>query len=570
MTYGWMLLVVAVVGGAIFSITGSQTVESVNGFTGSDVQVDDFGVNSDGGLDLVLRNSASQSVTVNSVNVTDDRVYTEFVGGEEISVGDTRVVELANVSESDGSNDLDVEIDYDVGGLTGLQVSGSITGGLEITESGSSTGGALEGPSASMAVNDSNPDVGEDVEFDASGSSEGDSGIESYSWDFDDGSTATGEAVIHSFDASDSYSVELEVEDENGGVDTASETVDVEEATVSSSGAPSFDTSTGDEDSWVPVSADSGTENGFDYFFDEASDEEYFSEEEGFYVMKYEAKPYNEGSGEFDSSTGEVGEDTGYVPRSVADYKPWRDISFNEGDPENGYGAVQACEALDEETDEYDVHLTTNREWMTVARQVEQTEGNWVDTSDGSDAGVGDSNAGIYRGNTGDSSELDVDSAGPANAESDVTESEDEESKRTLELANGEVVWDLSSNVRQWVDVEEDGTALGDNDDEDWRVTDSGSNTYWDSDLTFVNGFSRNSGGESGNDLKRELGPIDDSWGQTEGTGYLLDDYSSPRAALRGGLWGNGDDAGVFGAFSNNPDISYTFRGFRCSAVPVS
>ena len=38
----------------------------------------------------------------------------------------------------------------------------------------------------------------------------------------------------------------------------------------------------------------------------------------------------------------------------------------------------------------------------------------------------------------------------------------------------------------------------------------------------------------------------------------------NPYAALRGGNWNNGDDAGVFNANSNNPDNSNTNNGFRC------
>ena len=149
MTYGWMLLVLAVVGGAIFSFTGDQSVESASGFSGDDVQVDDFGLNTGGGLDLVLRNSASQEVVVNSVNVSDGGDWSSWSGVREIGVGNTDSVVLANVSESSGSNSLDVEVDYDVGGLTGLESSGVVTGGFEVRGSGSSTGDVPEALSSS-------------------------------------------------------------------------------------------------------------------------------------------------------------------------------------------------------------------------------------------------------------------------------------------------------------------------------------------------------------------------------------------------------------------------------------
>ncbi|MFO7793733.1 MAG: GLUG motif-containing protein [Candidatus Nanohaloarchaea archaeon] len=146
MTYGWMLLVVAIAGGAVFSVVGDQNVESVNGFTGDDVLVDNFGLNNDGGLDMVLRNTASETVEVNSVNVTDGGDYTEFVGEREVDVGDTDNIELPFVSETEGTNDLDVEVDYSVGGLDNLQASGTITGGLQITETSTVSGTVSASP----------------------------------------------------------------------------------------------------------------------------------------------------------------------------------------------------------------------------------------------------------------------------------------------------------------------------------------------------------------------------------------------------------------------------------------
>ena len=510
MTYGWMLLVVAIVGGAIFSVVQSQSVDSVSGFSGGDVLIDDFGVTSGDELGLEVRDGSGQGLTVSRVNVSDPEtgewVFKEFTGENRVAVGDSRIFELPNVSRTDSGNVLNVEIVYDSGGLSNLSVSGTISGDLEVTDTGSYEG----------------LPEGDHEEVDNGG--------------------------------------------ENGG------------ETVSSSGAPSFDTAPSgeeNEDEWVPVSLDSGTDQGFDYFFDESDDPEYFSEEEGFYVMKYEAKAYDtstdsfvsDGCGDGDCSTDDWADES-VEPRSVAANKPWREISFNEDGAADPYGAFQACEALNEVDGvggDYEFGLVTNREWMTVSRQVEQNSANWVDTSDGSDASVGAEGAGIYRGNSGGFTALDINLDDEPNAAGD-----DGQTERTHELANGEVVWDLSGNVRQWVDLEEDGTALGDNDDEDWNVTESGDNQFWDEVSGFKNGFSRNSGSDTGNDLKRELGPIDDSWGQTEGTGYLWDDRNSPRAAMRGSHWYGGDYAGVFNANSHTPDYSNSNFGFRCSAVPVS
>ncbi|RQG86675.1 PKD domain-containing protein [Natrarchaeobius halalkaliphilus] len=77
---------------------------------------------------------------------------------------------------------------------------------------------------AGFSVSDSNPDPGEEVEFDAA-----DSGgeIESYDWELGDDTEATGEVVIHTYDEDGDYEVELTVTDVDGATDTDSTTVTV-------------------------------------------------------------------------------------------------------------------------------------------------------------------------------------------------------------------------------------------------------------------------------------------------------------------------------------------------------
>lgn len=231
MTYGWMLLVVAIAGGTIFAVTGDQSVESSSGFVGEDVRLDDFGLNSASNLELILRNGASQKVKVNSVNLTEGDKFSEWIGSEEIDVSETGNIEIANITDSEDTNDLNLEINYDVGGLSNLEVSGTISGNFEINESGSSAGDLdggvdeLSRPSASISVNNSVPEAGKTIEFNAS-SSTSDNSITDYNWNFGDGNTDIGEVVTHSYNSEGNYTVELTLTDSNG--QTANETVEIE------------------------------------------------------------------------------------------------------------------------------------------------------------------------------------------------------------------------------------------------------------------------------------------------------------------------------------------------------
>jgi hypothetical protein len=231
MTYGWMLLVVAIVGGAIFSVVQSQSVESVSGFSGGDVTVDDFGVTSDGNLQLILRNSAGESVEVTGIEISGNGNTAEWSDSQSIGVGETGSVTLNSVEEGDGANSLDVEVFYDIGGLQNLGVSGSISGNFEVVSDSINYG-----LSAGYSVNDSSPEPGDAVEFtsDSSPSSE----INSYSWSSPDTSLDenSGESITHVFGSEGSYEVNLTVSDGLGNESSYSDVIDVS----SSSGSADF------------------------------------------------------------------------------------------------------------------------------------------------------------------------------------------------------------------------------------------------------------------------------------------------------------------------------------------
>jgi serine protease len=104
-------------------------------------------------------------------------------------------------------------------------------------------------PSAAFTIAPSSPRVGEGVEFDAGDSTDLDGRITSYEWTFGDGSTASGESVVHSFEGSGTYTVSLTVEDDEGGTDSVSKTlgVGVTNASPSASFATTPSTATIDE-----------------------------------------------------------------------------------------------------------------------------------------------------------------------------------------------------------------------------------------------------------------------------------------------------------------------------------
>lgn len=87
-------------------------------------------------------------------------------------------------------------------------------------------------PVADFTFTPINPNVGQAVSFDGSGSSDSDGTIASYSWAFGDSGTETGAIVSHTYDSADTFTVTLTVTDNEGATDTETRTITINEPSV--------------------------------------------------------------------------------------------------------------------------------------------------------------------------------------------------------------------------------------------------------------------------------------------------------------------------------------------------
>ncbi|MFB6159532.1 MAG: SUMF1/EgtB/PvdO family nonheme iron enzyme [Candidatus Nanohalobium sp.] len=237
-----------------------------------------------------------------------------------------------------------------------------------------------------------------------------------------------------------------------------------------------------------------------------------------FCVMKWEAK--NDGSGN---------------PVSQASGNPWVNIEQ--------YTARQECRSLG---DNY--HLISEREWMTIAENVMRQPSNWADSNIGSKASNG---GGMYIGNVAPpSSHSHLGYDGP-NPDSGTSRPE----SASLNLSNGNEIYDLSGNVWEWTDYYIISDGAGGN--EMPQPGDSSWHEY--TNITDYRGM-------------RHARPLNPSWNASQGIGRMHPDgdnaYPSgtTHAVLRGGHWGRGADAGVLSvALHTAPSRTYSGFGFRCS-----
>ena len=89
-------------------------------------------------------------------------------------------------------------------------------------------------PIAKFSVNNSEPNVGEEVAFDASDSHDTDGNITEYRWDFGDGENATGPSTIHDYSKGGYFIIKLEIIDDDAAENSTTRDVKVNKPPIAS------------------------------------------------------------------------------------------------------------------------------------------------------------------------------------------------------------------------------------------------------------------------------------------------------------------------------------------------
>lgn len=125
-TYGWMLLSVAVVSGAVYSMVDPGCRENYSGFTGESLQIDQTGTG-EADFSLLLRNSRSEQITLQEVVITDidSGQSTNYSLSESLDPGKAEVVSVPRSNA--GCNSYDVTFEHSILTLDDQYSSGRIT-----------------------------------------------------------------------------------------------------------------------------------------------------------------------------------------------------------------------------------------------------------------------------------------------------------------------------------------------------------------------------------------------------------------------------------------------------------
>lgn len=242
-----------------------------------------------------------------------------------------------------------------------------------------------------------------------------------------------------------------------------------------------------------------------------------------FYVMQYEAKCLLNGTPQKSPNTGWQTYHNGITP-CTSTYS--RTIASTALGYPIGYisqtDAAMYCQSIGS-------HLVTNKEWQTIAYNVQKNAANWSNGIIGSGF--------MPLGNTWSAAE-------------EATDPGQEQYRRTNALSNNFEVWDLSGNVYEWVD----DTIIGTNK----PLGIDGSTVEWPTVSNF------------GSLTRNEVKPASDTYSYlTPSVNYIGSYYQGPRDGViygfvRGGRWPYGQGIEDLD-LGKTPNSTHSKIGFRCA-----
>lgn len=127
-TYGWMLVVVAIVGGALYPLIGSRCIQGATGFQSGPITVEDSVFTEGNNLSLELANKKPREIKIQRIVADVDGRERSYSISKNISAGQQDVASLSAFEKSESCKEIDINIVYSIGSLHDLQASGTLTG----------------------------------------------------------------------------------------------------------------------------------------------------------------------------------------------------------------------------------------------------------------------------------------------------------------------------------------------------------------------------------------------------------------------------------------------------------
>ncbi|MFB6158853.1 MAG: LamG domain-containing protein, partial [Candidatus Nanohalobium sp.] len=134
-TYGWMLLVVAIIGGSIFTtIQNQSSIQTNSKFSNRHIDVTDIAI-TEKTLQIELQSTTTDPITIQKIKLTNtDNTSLKTTNNTPttIPLGQPQTIKLQNIEKTNTKNTYNLTITYNINTLTNLQTTGTITTPLKI------------------------------------------------------------------------------------------------------------------------------------------------------------------------------------------------------------------------------------------------------------------------------------------------------------------------------------------------------------------------------------------------------------------------------------------------------
>ena len=133
-TYGWMVLAVAIVGGIAYNSVSGSCQRSFTGFYTDAVSIEQFGVDTQGNFRVSLENNRFSSIQVQRFNVSSESAERYKDLSVNVDPGSSQDLSVPGYSQAEGCTELDVRMVFDKGPLKNQVLTGTIRAPISVEE----------------------------------------------------------------------------------------------------------------------------------------------------------------------------------------------------------------------------------------------------------------------------------------------------------------------------------------------------------------------------------------------------------------------------------------------------
>lgn len=131
-TYGWMLVLVSIVGGGLYQFSADECGVEASGFAFQEIDIVDETVTSDGRFELTLRSNSNREIVIDGFEADNGSLNQKRQ--MVLEPGETRVYEVADVNQTEGCDETDLQVYYSVGPVSNQHYSGTLKMPFELIE----------------------------------------------------------------------------------------------------------------------------------------------------------------------------------------------------------------------------------------------------------------------------------------------------------------------------------------------------------------------------------------------------------------------------------------------------